>query len=158
MQIRKKGEPAGTPAPAANLRQAEIKWVKGFQFVGRGDSGHAVVMDANQEIGGGNTAARPTELVLIALGGCTGIDVVNILTSMRLKIASLEIQVRAEPVEELPKSFREIWIKYVLRGDVPEKKLREAIELSKTKYCSVGAMLSPGAKINYQYEIIRPER
>lgn len=136
------------------MKQANIKWVQGFQFVGRADSDHAVVMDAGKEMGGADTAVRPGELTLIALGGCTGIDVVNILTKMRLKIDSFEVQIRAEPVEESPKVFKEIWVKYILHGNVPEKSLKRAIDLSSNKYCSVGAMLKKSAKINYEYEII----
>jgi putative redox protein len=86
------------------MNQASIKWVQGLQFVGRADSGHAVVMDAARDMGGADSAARPVELLLIALGGCTGIDVLSILRKMRLKIRSFEIQIRGERVEEEPKS------------------------------------------------------
>jgi len=135
------------------MNHASIKWVQGLQFVGRADSGHAVVMDAARDMGGADSAARPVELLLIALGGCTGIDVLSILRKMRLKIRSFEIQIRGERVEEEPKVFREIWVKYTVRGDVPEKSLKRAIDLSRSKYCSVGAMLGKCAEIHYEYEI-----
>ncbi len=135
------------------MNQASIKWVQGLQFVGKADSGHAVIMDAARDMGGADSAVRPVELVLIALGGCTGIDVLNILRKMRLKIRSFEIQIRGERAEEEPKVFREIWVKYIVHGDLPEKSLKRAIDLSRSKYCSVGAMLGKCAEIHYEYEI-----
>lgn len=135
------------------MNRASIKWVQGLQFVGKADSGHAVVMDAARDMGGADSAVRPVELTLIALGGCTGIDVLNILRKMRLKIRSFEIRIRGERVEEEPKVFREIWVKYIVHGDVPEKSLKRAIDLSRSKYCSVGAMLGKCAEIHYEYEV-----
>ncbi len=136
------------------MKEANIKWVEGFQFVGKADSGHAIVMDGGKEIGGSDSAVRPGELTLIALGGCTGIDVVNILNKMRVNLDSFEVQVRAEAVDEEPKVWKEIWIKYIVHGEVPEEKLKKAIDLSYTTYCSVGAMLKKTAKVNYEYGII----
>ena len=153
--IRSKVQPTNEEKPpASNMRNVNVKWVQGYQFVGRGDSGHGVLMDAAKSIGGDDSGVRPGELVLVGLGGCTAFDIVSVLTTMRLTIDSFEVQVRAEPdTDATPQRLKEIWIKYVVHGDIPEKKLQKAIELSSEKYCSVGAMLKPGAKINYEYEL-----
>jgi putative redox protein len=73
---------------------------------------------------------------------------------MRVNLDSFEVQVRAEAVDEEPKVWKEIWIKYIVHGEVPEEELKKAIDLSYTTYCSVGAMLKKTAKVNYEYEII----
>lgn len=138
------------------MKNATVKWVKGLQFLGNADSGHAVPMDTAREIGGNDSAARPGELTLIALGGCTGVDVVNILRKMRVEFDAFEVDVKAEAAETHPKVWKEIWINYRIKGRVPEDKLKKAIELSSKTYCSVGAMLKKSAAVHYDYEILSP--
>ena len=136
------------------MKTAQVKWTGGLQFVGRGDSGHAVVMDAARDNGGEDSGPRPSELTLIALGACTGIDVVNILTKMRVPFDSLDIRVEGEPAKENPRVWTEIRVTYIIRGEVPEDKLKRAIALSHEKYCSVGAMLGATAKMSFAHEIL----
>ena len=136
------------------MKTAHAKWTGGMQFVGQADSGHAVVCDAGPDHGGQDSGPRPGELPLIALAGCTGIDVVTILNKMKVSFESLEIAVEAEAVDEHPKIWKEIRVKYLIRGDVPEKKLQKAISLSHEKYCSVGAILGATAKMSFDYEIL----
>jgi putative redox protein len=136
------------------MKKAQIKWTGGMQFVGQADSGHAVVMDADGDNGGQNSAARPGELPLIALGGCTGIDVIMILTKMQVQIEAFEIAVEAEAAEEHPKVWTKIHVIYTLTGDIPEKKVKKAVELSHEKYCSVGAVLGATARMSYEYKIL----
>ena len=109
--------------------------------------------DAAREHGGQDSGPRPTELTLIALGACTGIDIVNILNKMRLPFDSLDIKIEAEPAKSDPKVWTEIRMKYIVSGDVPQEKLRRAIDLSHEKYCSVGAMLGATAKMSFEFEI-----
>ncbi len=137
------------------MKTAICKWVQGLQFVGRGESGHAIVLDAHQNVGGSDTGTRPGELTLIALGCCTGMDVVSILKKMRVEIESMEIEVKGEAATEHPKVWTEAWINFKVKGDVPEDKLRKAIELSRDKYCSVGALFSKAAKVHHDYEIVK---
>ena len=133
---------------------ARVKWTEGLQFVGTAESGHAVVLDGAPEVGGSNSAARPMELLLISLGGCTGMDVVSILKKMRVEWERFEIGLEAERAEEHPKAFTKIHLIYRIWGDdIPEDKLKRAIELSQERYCSVGAMLAKGAEISYEYQI-----
>ena len=123
--------------------------------MGRGESGHGIVLDAHPNVGGSDTGTRPGELTLIALGSCTGMDVVSILNKMRVQIDSLEIEVKGEAASEHPKIWTEVWVNFKVRGDVPEDKLRKAIELSRDKYCSVGALFAMAAKVHHDYEIIK---
>ncbi len=139
-------------------KKARIKWVDNLKFVGDAPSGHSILMDGPPEVGGDNAAIRPGELTLVALGGCTGIDIVTILKKMRVDFDSFEILVDAEPREQYPKSWQKIHIKYVLKGNnIDENKVRTAIELSEEKYCSVSAMLKPNAEITHDYEIIQAD-
>lgn len=135
------------------MKTAISKWVQGLQFVARGDSGHAIVLDAYKDVGGEDSGPRPGELTLIALGSCTGIDVVSILKKMRVEFESLEVEVKGEAAPEHPKVWTEVWVKYKVKGDVPEDKLKKAIELSRDRYCSVGALFKKAATVHYDYEI-----
>lgn len=129
--------------------EAKVKWEKGMRFVGVGPSGHTVAMDAGPEVGGANSAPRPTELLLCALGGCTGMDVVTILEKMRTPARSLEIVVTGERAPDHPKAFRKATLLFRADG-VPEENLRKAAQLSHERYCSVGSSLS--AKITIEVE------
>jgi putative redox protein len=137
------------------LKSVTAKWVQGLQFVASGESGHAIVLDAAPSVGGSDTGSRPGELTLMALGACTGIDVVSILKKMRLKFDSLEVEVKGEPAPEHPKVWTQVWVKYTVKGDIPDDKLKKAIELSRDRYCSVGALFKQAAKMHYDYEIVK---
>ncbi len=136
------------------MKKAEAKWTGGLQFVGRADSGHAIVMEAGKENGGEDGGPRPGELPLIALAGCTGIDVVMILKKMKIAPDAIFVSVEAESVDEHPKIWKTIKMHYRITGDLPEKKVKKAIELSHEKYCSVGAILGATADLRYDYEIL----
>jgi len=135
--------------------QAEVQHVRGLTFVGKGKTNHWVVMDGPFELGGSEAGTRPMELVLVALGGCTGMDVVSILGKMKVKFTDFKISITAEEKEEYPKIFKKIHIKYLIYGDVPEDKVKKAIELSQTRYCSVSGILRKSAEVTYEYEILR---
>lgn len=112
-------------------------------------SGHQIKMDAAAEAGGKNTGARPTELLLNAVAGCTGIDIISILQKMRLNPTSFYIEVEGSRSEDHPKRFTDININYVLEGDLPEAKVIRAIQLSKDKYCSVAHSLNSTITASY---------
>ena len=137
------------------MKRARVKWVEDLKFYATGPSGHSIAMDGPTEAGGDDSAVRPGELTLMALGGCTGIDVVSMLKKMRVDITAFEIVVDAEPRSEHPKSWDTIHVKYIITGPgIEESKVKKAIELSEEKYCSVSAMLKGSAKLTYDYEII----
>jgi len=133
----------------------EVQHVKGLTFIGKGESNHWVVLDGPSEFGGTEAGTKPMELVLIALGGCTGMDVISILEKMNVEYTDFKMTITAEMAKEHPKKFTNIYIKYSIHGDVPEEKMKKAIELSQTKYCSVSEMLRKSAEVTYEYEILR---
>jgi putative redox protein len=134
--------------------QAEVYMVKGLSFVGKADSNHWIPMDGPPEFGGAAAGARPMELLLIGLAGCTGMDVVSILAKKRLPLREFRVEARAERAPEHPKVFTEIKLSFYFRGEgLEEKDVVQAIELSQEKYCSASAMFSLSAKISYDYKI-----
>jgi putative redox protein len=120
------------------------------QFVAEGGSGHALVLDDAE----GATGPKPIELALLALGGCTAFDVIGILRKKRQEVTGYEIELLAEQREEPPNYFTRVEIRHKLRGAVDPGAVKRAIELSETKYCSVGAMISKTARIESTFEII----
>jgi len=130
-------------------------WLGGMRFEGSGWSGIPVLMDAARDFGGEESAARPLELLLVGLCGCTGMDVVSLLRKMRVDFTGIELGVRAEKSEEHPHVFTRIDLEYVITGkDLDETKVRKAVELSQEKYCSVSAMLKRACPVNYTVRIV----
>jgi putative redox protein len=138
------------------MGKAKVTLVDSMQFVGTADSGHAVVMDAHASVGGNNTGSRPMELLLMAFGGCSGMDVISILRKKKQDVNKLEINVEGEQAGDYPKMYISLHIEYVVTGkDISEDAVKRAIELSLGKYCSVGATLGKAAKITHSYKIIQ---
>ncbi len=122
----------------------------GRQFLAESGSGHAFVMDDAE----GHTAPKPIEFALLALGGCTAFDVINILRKKRQHVTGYEIELRAEQRDEPPATFTRVEIKHRIQGQIDPEAVRKAIHLSETKYCSVSAMIAATAKIETAFEII----
>jgi len=120
------------------------------QFVAESGSGHAFVMDDAE----GKTGPKPIEFALLALGGCTAFDVINILRKKRQQVTGYEIELRAEQRPEPPNYFTRVEVVHRLTGRIDPGAVKAAIHLSETKYCSVGAMISKTAKIENTFEII----
>jgi putative redox protein len=129
---------------------AKVRWVGAEQFIAVGPSGHAVPLDSDRQ---SNTAPGPMELLLLALGSCTATDVVSILKKKRQKLDALEVQVSGERAATPPMVWLKLELVYRLRGKLNEKAVRDAIQLSEDKYCSVAAVLRKTAKISFRYEI-----
>lgn len=127
----------------------KINWDGDMAFSSTTPSGHQIKMDAAAEVGGQNTGARPTELLLNAVAGCTGIDIISILHKMRLNPTSFYIEIEGNRAEDHPKRFTNINVNYVLEGDLPESKVIRAIQLSKDKYCSVAHSLNSTITASY---------
>lgn len=132
------------------MQTATVKWIGGEEFVTATPSGHQVPFDADREH---NSAPGPMEMLLAALGACTSVDVVLILAKKRQKLDSLEVAVSGERSSDPPAVWTKIDMLYKLSGNLDHKAVRDAIDLSQTKYCSVAAMLGRTAKITYRYEI-----
>ena len=124
-------------------------------FIGLADSEFPIRMDSRLETGGDDSGVRPMELLLIGLGGCTGMDVISILRKKRQNITHFEIQLDATQAEDYPRIFTHITINYKIHGhNVDPKAVARAIELSVTKYCPAQAMLDKAAEIEHTYEIV----
>jgi putative redox protein len=136
------------------MLNAKITYVKGLQFVGEPSSGHAIVMDGDTSAGGYDTAVRPMELLLLGIGGCSGMDVISVLKKKKQTVTGFEINVNGKKAEEYPKKFTDINLEFVIKGkNISEEALKKAIDLSMNKYCSVKATLEGSAKINFSYTI-----
>jgi putative redox protein len=129
--------------------ESTINWTGNMSFSGGTPSGHQIKMDASEEVGGQNSGARPTELVLHAVAGCTGIDIISILQKMRLEPTSFQMDITGDRAEDHPKRFTQIHIHYALEGELPEDKVIRAIQLSKDKYCSVSHSLNAEMTASY---------
>ncbi|MFZ0335423.1 MAG: OsmC family protein [Candidatus Acidiferrales bacterium] len=138
---------------------AEIKatvhyGANGF-FVGIGPGGQALVMETNGER---SSAPSPIDLLLIAVGGCMGSDVVDILKKKRERITDYRIEVHGERRQEFPRSYKNIRIHHVVKGpNLSEGSVKQAVELSNSKYCSVAATLRPTAEISVTFDVV-PDR
>jgi putative redox protein len=135
-------------------QKAYIKQIKGISFVGKTNSGHWITMDGPEEFGGMNAGIRPKELLLIALGGCTASDIVNILKKKKANLVDFEMNISADVTDEHPKVYTKVHIEFVFYGtNINMKDVERAIELSETKYCSVTAMLKDAIEITNSYKI-----
>lgn len=135
------------------LKTATVQWIGKQQFVAVGPSGHAIAMDSDRS---SNTAPGPMEFLLLALGACTATDVVIILEKKRQKLQSLEVICSGERAADPPQVWTKLNILYRLRGQLEEAGVKQAIQLSEEKYCSVSATLKKTAELAWQYEILPP--
>lgn len=121
-----------------------------YHFIGTNDTGNELHMDGSPDIGGQNLGARPMQVLLMSLAGCTGIDVVMILDKQRQQYDSFDMEVEGQRVEEAQaKPFSHITIHFTFTGELDPGKAQRAIELSMEKYCSVGLTINKAAKIDY---------
>lgn len=118
-------------------------------FLATGEDGASVKLGA-----GDDDLPTPMEALLMAVGGCSGIDVVSTLAKMRQPLTGLTIAISGQRREEHPRYFETIVLTYRIWGDVAESKARRAIELSLEKYCSVSNALKPQAQVTYQLELL----
>src|SRR6266542_799285 len=135
-----------------NDAKATVHFAGDGLFVGIAPSGHAVTLDTDHER---NSAPTPIELLLIALGSCTGVDVVSILKKKRERVTAYRVEVRGERRDEHPRRYERMEVHHIVTGhNLSEKSLAQAIELSETKYCSVAATLKPTVEILSRYTIV----
>jgi len=121
-------------------------------FIGLTPTGHALTLDTDHNR---SSAPTPVELLLIALGSCTAVDVIGILQKKREQVTDYRVEVRGERQLEHPRSFKRMEVKHIITGkSVAARSVAQAIELSETKYCSVAATLRPTVEIVSSFEII----
>jgi putative redox protein len=133
------------------MRTAIVKWAGDEKFLATMPSGKVIQFDAGSTH---NDGPGPMETLLGALGACTSVDVAMILAKKRQKLESLEVTVSGERSPTPPEVWTRIEMVYKLAGKLDQKAVRDAIELSQTKYCSVAAMLRKTAEITYRFEIL----
>ncbi|TDG34959.1 OsmC family peroxiredoxin [Pedobacter changchengzhani] len=125
-----------------------------FNFEAENESGFTVELDAKTAIGGEGKGFRPMEMLLIGLGGCSGIDMVNVLTKQKEPLNDIKIAINASRKdEEMPPIFDVINIHFDLFGDLNVQKVERALVMTFDKYCSVSNILGRSATINFTYEI-----
>lgn len=138
--------------------EIKTRWIDGMQFLSISSGGIPLVMDTSSDGGGRGHGIGPMELMLHALAGCTGMDVVSILRKKRQPLTGLEIRVRGERRQEYPRVYSEVEVEYIFKGrGLDPKAIEQAIKLSQEKYCSVEATLAAFAQIRSSYRIIEEE-
>jgi len=135
-----------------------VTWEGARRFTGSTPEGRESRFDIPVDKGGEGSAPSPMEVVLHAHAACGALDVVAILEKMRCPPESVRVEIEAERAENHPRVFTAIRLRYVVSGDVPEKKLARAIELSSRTFCSVGAMLGATAEISHAYVLESRDR
>ncbi len=134
--------------------KTRVIWLEDMTYVAQSPSGHALVMDGPPELGGHNLGPRPMEMLLMGMGGCTAIDVVNILRKSRQDLRGCEVRIEAERADNDPKVFTQIHVHFILTGrELSAKHIERAIHLSAEKYCSASIMLGQTARITHTYEM-----
>ena len=137
-------------------KTVHVTWVQKRQFVGSDSSKHSVVMSSQDEENG--SGMKPSDLLLVGLGGCTGYDVVDILLKKRQQLTGLEVVVTGEQDADPPWPYRKIHVHYILHGKgLREKAVQDAIALSEEKYCSVAATVRGVAEIANEYTIVEED-
>ncbi len=138
------------------MAQATVRWTGKQQFVGTDSTRHSVVMSAQDEENA--TGMKPSEILLVALGGCTGVDVVSILQKSRQHLTGLKIELTGEQDTDPPWIYRKIHVEYTLHGfGLSSEAVERAIRLSEEKYCSVRATISGMAEVTSSYTIVQDE-
>jgi putative redox protein len=128
----------------------DTSW-KGNMLFDANVSGHHVMMDAVTAVGGEDKGSRPKELMLAALAGCSGMDVVSILKKMRVPFTGLDIRVEADVTEEHPKHYHKMHVIYTFTGDnLDMEQLKKAVELSQDRYCGVSFVYKKSMEVTYE--------
>ena len=135
--------------------QATVKWMDGAMFIGESGSGHSVVMDGPDDLGGRNMGFRPMEMLLLGTGGCSIYDVMSMLKKSRQQVTDCRVEVQAERADQVPAVFTRINLHFVVTGiALKESQVKRAVSLSAEKYCSASIMLgAAGVEISHSYEI-----
>jgi putative redox protein len=131
-----------------------VRLLEAMAFEATGASGHTIVLDSAPDLGGSDRGARPMELLLLGLGGCTGMDVISLLRKMRQDLITYRVELLAERADEHPRIMTDVSVVHVIEGrNLDPALIRRAIELSATRYCPASAMLAKAAVIHHRYRL-----
>lgn len=130
-----------------------------MRFVGSGDTGHGILMESKLA-DTPQVASSPMEVVLMALGGCSSVDIVDIMRKQRQELSSLEVAIKAERVQDFPRVFTKADLQFSASGEgLTDTGLQRAVALSMEKYCSVAAILrKSGCEITYSHKLVEPKK
>ncbi len=132
----------------------DIAWDEKMRF-STSVNGHSMILDADESVGGEDKGPRPKPLMLVALGGCTGMDVISILKKMRVELDDFRVKVEGELTTEHPKYYHKIHIVYEFTGDnLPMDKLEKAVSLSEERYCGVSAVYRQASEMTSEIRIV----
>ncbi len=132
----------------------DMAWTDKLAFEADMD-GHKVIVDATKEVGGSDLGPRPKKLMLTALAGCTGVDVIMILKKMKVEVEAFNVIVEADVTEEHPKHYNKMKVVYQFKGkDLPYEKLEKAVKLSEEKYCGVTAVYAKAMEMETEIRIV----
>ena len=135
-------------------RHATLTLESGMAFEATSGSGHVIRMDATPDHGGADSGASPMEVLLVSLGGCTGMDVISMLRKMRQEVTAYRVEVRGTRRDEHPRIYTEVEVEHVVSGpSLDSKQVARAVELSAERYCSVSAMLGVSAEVRHRFRI-----
>jgi len=133
---------------------ATVELISGMVFTATPASGHAITLDAAEASGGAGQGPTPMELVLLALGGCAGMDVISILRKQRQEVTGYRVQLHGDRAAEHPRVFTTITVEHQVRGRALDPAaVRRAVELSAIRYCPVGGMLGRAAALRHRIRI-----
>lgn len=137
------------------MYEVKATWGGGFKFLGIDGDGRELKMDASVGAGGEGDGYRPSELPLLGLAGCTGIDTLEILQKMRQPVEGLEVRVVATPKDGYPAGYARIEVQYTVQGKgLSMEKVERAVRLSEDKYCTVGQTLANGTEMTHTIELV----
>ena len=134
--------------------EIQVSWLDKMAFSTE-VNGHEMIIDAIPEVGGENRGPRPKPFMLVALGGCTAMDVISILKKMRVEVEGFNVKVEGDLTEEHPKQFHKIHVIYEFKGkDLPMDKLQKAIDLSEERYCGVSVVYKKAMELTSEIRIV----
>jgi putative redox protein len=138
------------------MYEVNVRWVGNQQYVAEGHEGrHAILLDIPEKSGGTDMGLHATELLLIAVGKCSAVDVVNILKNQRVDLKGLRVAVTGEIRKDYPKYYEKIHIKFVVSGEgVTKEKVEKAVHLSHEKYCTVSLSLTEKCDLTTSVEVL----
>jgi putative redox protein len=120
-------------------------------------AGHKIIIDAGEKVGGENKGPQPKPFMLVALGGCTAMDVISILTKMRVELDDFKVSVEGDLTEEHPKHFYKMKVIYEFTGkNLPMEKLKKAIDLSEKRYCGVSESYRKAMELSSEIIVHEP--